>query len=155
MLPSPTLESAPVVLELVVIIMELVATDSNIIEPLQWSLMGALVLYGMWIFIYHHIAFLGQHFQESRSDPMEPFFSPQLTNVVEMGFWFIAFVEFYNRFYEESILSAEEEQSTLRKDDPPQSLFFSSVTSKLMRFSRYLVKYFGTYEKLLKFALKS
>lgn len=124
------------------------------LEPLQLGLMVALVLYGAWIFIYHHIAFLGHHLQEERSipDPVGgPFFSPQLTNIVEMSFWFVAFVDFYNKMYNEA---QDGEMLAKKKSDSP-STFFSPVTSKLIRFSRYLVKYVGTFEKFLKFAFKS
>ena len=73
-------------------------------------------------------------------------FSDGFVNSIEMAFWFVRFVENFESVYETAV-AAE------RMDGSEESLF-SKVTSNLVKFSRYLVKYITSFEKVLKFANK-
>ena len=74
-------------------------------------------------------------------------FSSGFVNTIEMAFWFVRFVENYENVYKTAI-AAE------RMDGSEESLF-SKVTSNLIKFSRYLVKYITSFEKVLKSANKN
>ena len=76
---------------------------------------------------------------------IEPFFNPALGNLIEMAYWLIKFEGDFNKIYEESIA----EKSAKFMDIFPERLFGKSSRT-LLKFTRYFLKLFGSFEKLLK-----
>lgn len=149
---------------LLFLIMELVKEERNFsdlqeaLPNLQLSLMGLIVLYGVATFVNHLVQAVtaadfprnhyGQIKRSSLTSAPQEMFSKEMVNTVEMGFWLVRFVESYNSVYEEA-------QKSVKEAKEETQLPFSKVTSQLIKFSRYFLKYVTTFEKLLKSALKN
>ena len=78
-------------------------------------------------------------------------FDPSLVNVIEMTFWFVRFVEYYESFYGEAL----EATSKTEKSKEEKSSMIGRTTSGLIKFSRYMIKYVTSFDKLFKIAQKA
>ena len=89
-----------------------------------------------------------QDFEERMTEKkkkVDPYFNPALANLIEMSYWLIKFEGDFNKIYEEAT------GGKLAKflDVFPNRLFGQSSRT-LLKFTRYFLKLFSSFEKLLK-----
>ena len=78
-------------------------------------------------------------------------FGSSAVNLVEMSYWFVKFVEFYNKMYQAGGAGASP-PSKMESFTGLQEFLFGSTASRIVKFSRFLVKYFTTFDKLFESA---
>ena len=80
----------------------------------------------------------------------EPFFNKAFGQLIEMAYWMVKFEGDFNNNYEKSGKSTEEKSdSTWDWDFFPDRLFGENSRTYI-KFIRYFLKFFGSFEKLLK-----